>query len=502
MILHHFTMDGLNRKSASEPGENPLTVLAKKYLWFESTEMVHLEEEFMDAVSKFNASIETQNLELLKESMKIIGEDIWCVDNPCVSDVFSASFVFRVMEIAMDSGDDQVLSYGMIVLCRMMIVSTDIQKLFYERYGFQPMVKLTSHEDRNVSLQALRIVRVLLEYVFDNKMEFKLDFLLTHLQSCVFGSASHEDEIAHILLMLATHVPIDELFDRETYTSPEYPSTFIDLLCQVSVERIDYVDVHILDVILKTTTALLTKEPELYPVVRHHYLPELFERIRECQSRQNQRLKESIMEMVEMVIESSKPQYVVDMIRYLSCESIEFYFNGALDWNYEPASGCIRVLSYLVMVGQQNCISLLKQRDAVQRFSEIFLHNGPFFAWRVFFEFCYAVAQTHDPELLEQIIMSDFDERLMDALETDTPDVVGYALMALWELLNTQSVDIIESYRGMEGLQEKLEVVEAEAGGVTFCLMNPGDHKDVVVSELAAQILAKLRETPEDVGTP
>lgn len=496
-------MDGVRfqGKSAATRGENPLTVLAKKYLWFESREMVHSEEEFMEAVSKFHASIETQNLELLKESMRIISEDIWCVDNPCVSDVFSTSFVFRVMEIAMDSGDEQVLSYGMILLCRMMIVSLDLQKLFYERYGFQAMVKLTSHEDRNVSLQALRIVRVLLEYVFDNNMEFKLDFLLNHLQSCVFGSALHEDEIAHILLILARHVPIDELFDRETYASPEHPSIFMYLLCQVSVERIDYVDVHILDVILKTTTALLTKEPELYPVIRHHILPELFERIRECQSHQNQMLKESIMEMVEKVIETSKPQYVVDMIRYLSLESIEFYFDGAVDWNYEPASGCIRVLSYLVMVGNQNCISLLKKRDAVQRFSEIFLRNGPFFAWHVFFEFCYAVAQTHDPELLEQIVMSDFDERLMDALEMDTPDVVGYCLMALWELLNTQSEEITESYRGIEGLQEKLEVVEAEAGGATFRLMNPSDHKDVVISELAAQILAKLRETSHDVET-
>ena len=473
-----------------------MEMLHDKYKWFEPKEMKHSEEEFETAVKQYYASIESKNLELLKQALPVIAGDIWCVDHECVQNVFSNSFVFSLMTEASECEDNDVLSWALLCICRMMVVSEDIQRSFCDMFKFMEIVKLTSHEDRNVSLQAIRIVRVLLEYVMQNGLCVKLDRMFELLQSCEFGSQEHNNEIAYILKTLATYAPIDELFGEETYTRMEHPSMVMELLCNVSMD--DYVDFDVVECMLRTTTILLSRDPKLYPVLRHWYLPQLYERVRESEHGRELSLKQAVMEMMDTAIDGLPPDWARDMISYLP---VKLYFNGALDWSYEAAKGCIHVLSYLVMLGDEACIALLRKENAVQKFSESCLHNGPFFMWSAFFEFCYVLNHIHDPEIASLMtgIDSDFDQRFMDALDLDQPDVIGYALLSLWELLNTergdQDLEIVASFREIEGIHEKLSSIVEEMQGVTFTPIHEAGQAEVVpISEVATRILEKLDE--------
>ena len=104
-----------------------MEMLHDKYKWFEPKEMKHSEEEFETAVKQYYASIESKNLELLKQALPVIAGDIWCVDHECVQNVFSNSFVFSLMTEASECEDNDVLSWALLCICRMMVVSEDIQ---------------------------------------------------------------------------------------------------------------------------------------------------------------------------------------------------------------------------------------------------------------------------------------------------------------------------------------------------------------------------------------
>ena len=96
-------------------------------------------------------------------------------------------------------------------------------------------------------------------------------------------------------------------------------------------------------------------------------------------------------------------------------------------------------------------------------------------------------------------IDSDFDQRFMDALELDQPDVIGYALLSLWELLNTergdQDLEIVANFREIEGIHEKLSSIVGEMQGVTFTPIHEAGQAEVVpISEVATRILEKLDE--------
>ena len=491
-------MEGSRGARAAKRGRKDVEMLREKYKWFEPKEMKHSEEEFETAVKQYYASIESKNLELLKQAISVIARDIWCVDHECVQSMFSNGFVFSLMTEAVECQDNGVLTWALLCICRMMVVSEDIQQSFCEMFKFMEIVKLTSHEDRNVSLQAIRIVRVLLEHVMQRGLNVKLARLLEFLQSCVFGSQEHNNEIAYILKTLATYAPIEQLFGEETYTQMEHPSLVMELLYSVSMD--DYVDFEIIECMLRTTTILLGRDPRIYPVLRHWYLPQLYERVRESEHGKELSLKQAVMEMMDTAIDNLPPEWARDMISYLP---IKLYFNGAFDWSYEAAKGCIHVLSYLVMLGDETCIALVKKENAVQKFSESCLHNGPFFMWPAFFEFCYVMNHIRDPEIASLItgIDSDFDKRFMDALDLDQPDVIGYALLSLWELLNTErddrDLEIVANFRDLEGIHEKLSSIAEEMQGVTFTPIHEAGKAEVVpIAEVATRILEKLEEEP------
>lgn len=338
-------------------------------------------EEFQIAFSKASESLQNSDPLAYNTIIEKVSNSVDPLDSTIIQSIDIHLFNVLIDAIFIFKDNDKCIFNSFLCISELSLIES-FRDFFFSNNIFQISFDALDSENHNISLNALKVMSIMIELAIKNETQFDMNNLIVKLNSNNQKSRDHE---FYVIMTLTSIVEYSDF--------SEYYESIIDILCYISVETNSEKNVSALGNII----SLIIKKNFNYFFHIHLRLGitgVLLEQLNENTIiTQDIFFAIPILQIVLCVIHNLKKNNLEMAIQFSSLISFENYEKLIRESIVEVSELALQIVSFLLVHNPNYWLDLCVKNKLIQTVISKFIDEAPFYKKYVGIKFLSSVSK-------------------------------------------------------------------------------------------------------------